>query len=268
MVVTKDYLQVMGLHPVLGRSFEQSDIGTGPVKAILLGYEYWNRTFTGDPQIIGKTVHISRWEVPPAVIRVMQPGVRFLPSPGAAKEPNYDVNALVDFWMPVVPDPKYVKDPDWNIVARLREDARLEEAQGELTVLAAREAQAEHSFEGITPQLKSLTSEENFDGRKLLFPLLGAAALVLLIACGNVAALLLVRGLQRQQEYAVRSALGVGRGALFRQVSTDGLLIARTGGALCIALWFSVVLPCKMIVVPAAGVGRCFPAARWAIGRL
>jgi putative ABC transport system permease protein len=146
MVVTKDYLQVMGLQPVLGRSFEESDIGTGPVKAILLGYEFWKRTFNCDPQIIGKTVHISRWEVPPTVIGVMQPRVRFLPSPGAAKEPNYNVNALVDFWIPVGPDPKYVKDPDWNIVARLREGAGLEEAQGELTVLAAREAQAERSF--------------------------------------------------------------------------------------------------------------------------
>jgi putative ABC transport system permease protein len=247
MVVTKDYLQVMGLHPVLGRSFEQSDIGTGPVKAILLGYEFWKRTFNGDPQIIGKTVRISRWEVPPTVIGVMQPGVRFLPSPGAAKEPNYDVNALVDFWMPVAPDPKYVKDPDWNIVARLREGARLEEAQGELTVLAAREAQAEHSFEGITPQLKSLTSEENFDGRRILFPLLGAAALVLLIGCGNAAALLLVRGLQRQQEYAVRSAMGMGRIALLRQVSTESLLLALLGGAFGVGLAFGIVKLFKLI---------------------
>ena len=63
----------------------------------------------------------------------------------------------------------------------------------------------------------------NRDGRRILLPLFGAAALVLLIACGNVAALLLVRGLQRQQEYAVRSALGVGRVALFRQVAIESL---------------------------------------------
>src|ERR1700737_459812 len=247
MVVTKDYFQVMGLPPVLGRSFEESDIGTGPAKAIVLGYELWKRTFNGDPQIIGKTVHISRWEVPPTVIGVMQPGVRFLPSPGAAKEPNYNVNALVDFWIPVAPDPKYVKDPDWNIVARLREGAGLEQAQGELTVLAAREAQAEHSFEGITPRLQSLTSEMNLDGQRILFPLLGAAALVLLIGCGNVAALLLVRGLQRQQEYAVRSAMGMGRIALLRQVSTESLLLALLGGAFGVGLAFGVVKLFKLI---------------------
>jgi putative ABC transport system permease protein len=247
MAVTEDYLPVMGLRPVLGRSFEKSDIGPGPVKVILLGYEFWKRTFNSDPQIIGKTVHISRWEVPPTVIGVMEPGVRFLPSPGNAKEPNYNVNALVDFWIPVAPDPKYLKDPYWNIVARLRHGAGLAQAQGELTVLAAREAQGEHDFEGITPQVESLTTEMNLDGRRILFPLLGAAALVLLIGCGNAAALLLVRGLQRQQEYAVRSAMGMGRIALLRQVSTESLLLALLGGAFGVGLAFGVVKLFKLI---------------------
>jgi putative ABC transport system permease protein len=247
MEVTKDYLQVMGLQPVLGRSFEESDIGTGPVKVILLGYEFWKRTFNGDPQIIGKTVHISRWDVPPTIIGVMPPGVRFLPSPGAAKEPNYNVNALVDFWIPVAPNPKYLKDPYWNLVARLRDGVGRQQAQGELAVLAAREAQSEHSFEGFTPQVESLTSEMNLDGRRILFPLLGAAALVLLIGCGNAAALLLVRGLQRQQEYAVRSAMGMGRIALLRQVSTESLLLALLGGAFGVGLAFGVVKVFKLI---------------------
>jgi putative ABC transport system permease protein len=270
MVVTKDYLQVMGLQPVLGRSFEESDIGTGPVKVILLGFEFWKRTFNSDPQIIGKTVHISRWEVPPTVIGVMQPGVRFLPSPGAAKEPNYNVNALVDFWIPVAPDPKYAKDPNWNIVARLREGEGLEQAQGELTVLAAREAQAEHSFEGITPQLESLTSEMNLDGRRILLPLLGAAALVLLIGCGNAATLLLVRGLQRQQEYAVRSAMGMGRIALLRQVSTESLLLALLGGAFGVGLAFGIVKLFKLIAGDAIprldGVTAGWAVLAWGLG--
>jgi putative ABC transport system permease protein len=270
MVVTKDYLQVMGLQPVLGRSFEDSDIGTGPVKVILLGYELWQRTFNGDPQIIGKTVRISRWEVPPTVKGVMPPGVRFLPSPGAAKEPNYNVNALVDFWIPVAPDPKYVKDPDWNIVARLRDGAGLQQAQGELTVLTAREAQAEHAFEGVTPQVKSFTSEMNLDGRRILFPLLGAAALVLLIGCGNAAALLLVRGLQRQQEYAVRSAMGMGRIALLRQVSTESLLLALLGGAFGVGLAFGVVKLFKLVAGHAIprldGVTAGWAVMAWGLG--
>ncbi len=270
MAVTQDYLPVMGLQPVLGRGFEKSDIGTGPVKVILLGYEFWQRTFNGDPQIIGKTIRISRWEVPPTVIGVMGPGVRFLPSPGAAKEPNYNVNALVDFWIPVAPNPKYLKDPDWNIVARLRDGAGLQQAQGELAVLAAREAQAEHDFEGITPQVKSLTSEMNLDGRRILFPLLGAAALVLLIGCGNAAALLLVRGLQRQQEYAVRSAMGMGRIALLRQVLTESLLLALLGGAFGVGLAFGVVQLFKLIAGHAIprldGVTAGWAVLAWGLG--
>src|SRR2546429_5806652 len=83
----------------------------------------------------------------------MQPGVRFLPSPGAAKEPNYDVNATVDFWIPAAPDPKYLKDPYWNLVARLRDGTTERQGQQELALFAAREAQSEKDFAGVTPQL-------------------------------------------------------------------------------------------------------------------
>lgn len=247
MAVTKDYLRVMGLQPVVGRGFEEQDFALGPVKVILLGYEFWQRTFNGDPQIIGKTIRISRWDVPPTIIGVMPPGVRFLPSPGAAKEPNYNVNALVDFWSPAEPDPKHMKEANWNVVARLSDRATPQQGQGELTVLVAREAQSDKQFEGFMPLLRSLTDEMNQDGRRILGPLLGAAVLVLLIGCGNAAALLLVRGLQRQQEYAVRNAMGMGRIALLRQVSTESLLLALLGGAFGVGLAFGVVKLFKLI---------------------
>ena len=92
-----------------------------------------------------------------------------------------------------------------------------------------------------------LTSEFNRDGERILLPLFGAAALVLLITCGNVAALLLLRGLGRQREYAVRAALGVGRAGLFRQASTESLLLALAGGALGIGLAFGAVRAFKLI---------------------
>ncbi len=247
MAVSKDYLQMMGLRPVMGRGFAEQDFAQGPVKVILLGYEMWQRTFNGDPQIIGKTVRISRWDVPPTVIGVMPPGMRFLPSPGAAKEPNYNVNALVDFWSPAEPDPKYMKYPVWDMVARLKDGVTPQQGQGELAVLTAREAQAEKQFEGFRPQVQSLTDEMNQDGRGILLPLLGAAALVLLIGCGNTAALLLVRGLQRQQEYAVRSAMGMGRIALLRQVSIESLLLALLGGVFGVGLALGIVKVFKLI---------------------
>ncbi len=264
MQVTKDYLAVMGLKTIAGRGFQDSDFSLGPTRTILLGYEFWQRAFNGDPQIIGRTVRISRWKVSPTVIGVMQPGVRFLPSPANAKEPNYDVNATVDFWVPAVPDPAGMKDAFWNLVARVREGTRARQAQEELALLAKREGQSEPNFEGFTPRLEPLTEEMNRDGRRILLPLLGAAAMVLLIGCGNAAALLLVRGLERQQEYAVRGALGMGRAALFRQVLTECLLLALPGGTLGVGLAFGVVKIFKLIA------GHAVPrldgvAAGWAV---
>jgi len=270
MQVTKVYSAVMGLKTVAGRGFEDSDFSLGPTKTILLGYEFWQRAFDGDPRIIGKTVRISRWEVSPTVIGVMQPGVRFLPSPGNAKEPNYNVNATVDFWVPAVPDPAGLKYAFWNLVARVREGTRPRQAQEELALLAKREGQSEPKFEGFTPRLEPLTEEMNRDGRGILLPLLGAAAMVLLIGCGNAAALLLVRGLERQQEYAVRGALGMGRTALFRQVTIECLLLALPGGTLGAGLAFGAVKVFKLIAghaVPRVdGVTAGWAVLGWGFG--
>ena len=270
MWVSKDYSPVMGLKTVAGRGFEDSDFSLGPTRVILLGYEFWQRAFNGDPRIVGKSLRISRWKVSPTVIGVMQPGVRFLPSPANAKEPNYDVNATVDFWAPAAPDPAAMKDAYWNLVARVREGAEPRQAQEELALLAKREGQSEPHFEGFTPQLEPLTEEMNRDGRRILLPLLGAAAMVLLIGCGNAAALLLVRGLERQQEYAVRGALGMGRVALFRQVTIECLLLALPGGALGVGLAFGVVKVFKVIAGHAVprldGVTAGWAVLGWGFG--
>jgi len=232
MVVSRDYFRVTGLQPILGRTFLPSETdGAHPAPVIILGYDVWQHKFNGDPGIIGRKIHLSRRDTPPVVVGVMPPGVRFLPSPTSAREPNYNPNAQVGFWLPAAPDPQHLKDAWWNVVGRLRPGATPEQAQAELGVLVAQEGRSERDFQGFAPRLDPLTDEVNRDGRHILLPLLGAAALVLLIACGNVAALLLVRGLQRQQEYAVRTALGIGRLELVRQVSTENLLLRWPGAA-------------------------------------
>ena len=247
MVVTREYFDVTGLQPILGRSFVESEANGRTPPAVLIGYELWQRRFNGDRNIIGKTIRISRWDTPPTVIGVMPPGVRFLPSPGVAHEPNYNVNGLVQFWIPVTPNPKRIRDMQWDVVARLRGAATAAQAESELRILTEHQAQTERSFEGYTPKIELLSDELNQAGDRILLPLLGAAALVLLIACGNAAALLLVRGLQRQQEYAVRSALGVGRIALFRQISTESLLLSLSGGVIAAGVTAGVVKLFKMI---------------------
>jgi putative ABC transport system permease protein len=137
-------------------------------------------------------------------------------------------------------------------------------------VLTAREAQAEKQFEGFAPQLEPVTDEMNRDGKQILLPLLGRATLVLLIACGNAAALLLVRGLQRQQEYAVRIAMGMGRVALLRQVLTESLLLALIGGAFGVGLAFGAVRLFKAIAGHAVprldGVTAGWAVLGWGLG--
>ena len=247
MVVTSDYFRLVRLQPVLGRAFADSDMGPQRPPTIIIGYDLWQRQFNGDPNIVGTTLRMSRRDTPPTIIGVMPRGVRFLPSPGAAKEPNYDINAAVDFWLPAAANPERLKQPDWDVVGRLKDGVSIEAAQAEFDVLTRREAQVEHEFDGVTPLVQSLNEELNRDGRRILLPLFGAAALVLLIACGNTAALLLVRGLQRQQEYAIRIALGVGRMKLFGQVAIESLLLALFGGGGGIALAFGIVKVFKVI---------------------
>ena len=246
MVVSPGYFKVVGLEPLLGRAFLDPEGGPNSAPVIILGYDFWQRAFNGDPNVVGSTLRMSRREAPLTIVGVMPAGVRFLPSPGVAQEPNYDENAAVDFWLPVIPNPDGIRQARWDVVGRLRAGVAVSEAQNELSVLVAQESQADRDFQGFVPNLTPLATSMNRDGERILFPLLGAALLVFLIACGNAAALLLVRGLQRQQEYAVRSALGIGRVALFRQVSTESLLLALAGGTLGALLAIALVAMFKL----------------------
>jgi putative ABC transport system permease protein len=153
----------------------------------------------------------------------------------------------VDFLSPGAPNPQRLKFSMWDVVGRLKPGVTPAQAQTELSLLVARQAKDDHDLEGRSPRVEPLVGEMNRDGRRILLPLFGAAALVLLIACGNTAALLLVRGLQRQQEYAVRTALGVGRMALFRQVGIESGSLALIGGVAGVALAFGIVNVFKLI---------------------
>jgi len=202
MVVTKEFFAVLGVKAMIGHEFTESEIAApnAPPCTIILGHDLWRRRFNGDPNIIGKSVHISRHPAPLTVVGVMPRGVRFLPDPSTASEPNYDVNAHVDFWLPVAPDETKPKSWGWNAVTRLREGATLQKAQAEVTALTARHAGTDPDLDGITAKVLPVQDELNQEARRLLMPLLGAVALLFLIACGNVAGLLLARGLQLRDQ--------------------------------------------------------------------
>ena len=108
--------------------------------AIIIGHELWQRRFNGDPNILGKTVRLSRNPNALTIVGVMAPGVRFLPAPSSASEPNYSPDARVDFWMGALPDETKPKDGGGNAVGQLREGATLAAAQSELTAIAATQA--------------------------------------------------------------------------------------------------------------------------------
>jgi putative ABC transport system permease protein len=249
MVVTRDYFRLLGLKPVLGREFVESEAGRPkvPPTAIILGYELWQRRFNGDPHIVGTAIRISRYPAPLPVVGVMPPGVRFLPDPANASEPNYDVNAHVDFWLSTVPDETQPKSSGLNAISRLRDGATLAQAQAEIAAITAGQAHADADHEGLTATVRPVQDELNHDGRLLLMPLFGSVALLFLIACANVAGLLLARGLQRQQEYALRSALGAGRARLFRQTLTESVTLALVGATLGAGLGAGIITLLKAI---------------------
>jgi hypothetical protein len=219
---------VLGLTPMLGRELTAAEArrGNGPPTGIILGYELWQRKFNGDPKIIGTAVRISRLPAPLPVVGVMPPGVRFLPDPNNASEPNYDVNAHVDFWLAAAPDETALKARGWNAVARLRDRVTVRQAQAELAALSGTQAQANADLEGMTVSVRPVVEELNREARALLIPLFGSVALVFFVACVNVAGLYVARGLQRHREYAMRAALGASRMRLFRQLLTESAALS------------------------------------------
>ncbi len=243
MNVTRDWFDVVGVKPLIGRTFTANETSRPNVAptAIILGFDLWQREFGGDPTIIGRPVTLSRMPAPLPVVGVMPPGLRFLPDPGAAAEPNYDVDAKVDFWLGVTLDESRPERGAGNVVARLAPGATAADAQIELAAMSGAIAATDARLAGLTASARLVRDVLNADGERLLVPLFGAVGLLFLIACANVSGLLLARGLQRQQEYATRAAIGAGRGRLFRLVLIEALALAITAAVLGAGLAYGIV---------------------------
>jgi putative ABC transport system permease protein len=255
MVVTRDYFDVLSMRPLLGRTFAPGEASRpslpnnpgAPPTAILLGYDLWQREFGADPAIVGKTVTLSRMPAPLPVIGVMPPGLRFLPDPGAAAEPNYDLNAKVDFWLAMTVDETNPLRGAGNAVARLQPGATAAQAQAEVAGMSAALAKTDPRLAGLTATAVPVRNALNADGERLLVPLFGTVGLLFLTACANVTGLLLARGLQRQREYATRAAMGAGRARLFRLVLVEGVALAMAAGILGAGLAWGIVAVLRAI---------------------
>jgi putative ABC transport system permease protein len=249
MMVTQDYFRTLGLKPILGREFLDTEASRlkVPPTAVILGHDLWRRKFNSDPRVIGSTIRISRMPAPLPVVGVMPPGVRFLPDPGAASEPNYNVDAPVDFWLAMTPDESRPNQGAGHAVGRLRPGATIPQAQAEAAAIADGLVGSNTDLQGLTARVRPVLNVLNHDGRALLLPLFGSVALVFFIACTNVAGLLLARGLQRQQEYAMRAALGAGRWRLFRQVLIESVALALVSAVFGAALAAGIITVLKTV---------------------
>jgi predicted permease len=223
------FFPALGVQPLLGRTFTQEEEEPGHELEVVLSHELWLHRFGGDPNAIGRAIELNGLSY--TVIGVMPPGFVF---PRGEEMPfMLGFPRQAQLWVPLTTPLNPAGPQDLAVVGRLQDGATRAQALAELQVFGkAVEAQYSGAVGYYTPGVKPLVAQVIGDSRRPLLLLLGAVAVVLLVACSNVANLLLARSLLRSKEFSLRGALGAGRGRLLRQLFAENLVLALAGGLL------------------------------------
>ena len=253
--VSANYFHLLGAPIVEGRVFTDQEDRPGSGHAAILSFGLWQRNFGGDAQIIGKTVSLD--SVPYTIVGIVGPGF------------NTELDSPPDLWLPFQIDPNSRDNAQYfNVIARLKPGVSLATANAGLQSASA-------EFRGAFPNLmgpRDRFAVQPFQDaivlevRSSLLVLAGAVSFVLLIACANVANLLLARGASRKREIAIRTAIGAGRGHIIRQLIVESLVLSCSGGALGLAAGLAGIrslLALNPADIPRLGVHASAIALDW-----
>jgi putative ABC transport system permease protein len=231
VMVAENFFQTLGIRPAIGRLFTPEECQMGGPAVALLSYAFWRHEFNADAGIVGKTVTINKQAV--TVVGVLPPSFDF----GSVFSPGLKM----DIFVPAVMDVLRNWGRQLAILGRLKRGVKVPQAQAEVNVLIPQIKAANHdSFDLGTATVTGLRDHVSGKLRRSLIVLWCAVGLILLVACVNLSNMMLVRAAARNKEFAMRLAMGAGRGRLIRQLLTEGLVLAGAGTVLGLAIAFTI----------------------------
>ncbi len=226
-LVPAGYFQVLGVRPLMGRLFAEEENQVGRHYVAAIGANLWRTRFAGDRAVLGRKIYVN--DEPFTIVAVMPESI-----------PDWMERAKIEVWtpfaLPGIWEESERAGRGYGALARMKPGVSLESAQADLAAVAARLAASHPVDRGIGVVVKRLADTRVGELLPMLLLLMGAVSLILLIACVNLANLLLARNSVQQRELALRAALGAGRGGLVRQLLAETLMLSLAGGAVGLLL--------------------------------